>query len=93
MIDPKQKAKDEFKKIVDSDMDVMFAQTLSEDEVNRVVMQEVGTILEEVTTLNNINSDSIEEASAVVGQVKKVERDISDLNRIVEIKEELNKAA
>jgi hypothetical protein len=93
MTDNKQKAKEQFGAMVKADMADMFAKPLSKEEVDGAILGEVGAILDEVTVVNNITSKSKEDTVAAMYKIKNIERGGADLKRIVEVKDELKKAA
>jgi hypothetical protein len=91
--DKKQKAKEEFGKIVRSDIDALFDKPLIDEQVDSAVVGEVGNILNEVTTMNNISSDIIEDTKDTLDILKGAENEVKDLGRLLKTREDLDIAA
>ena len=89
----KQKAKEEFAALVKSDMDALFARELSAEEVNTAVIGEVGKIMDEATVMNDIGSGLMESDIEAVDGLKIAEKEVSDLQKQVQVREDLGMAA
>ncbi len=91
--DKKQKAKDEFASIVKADIDVLFDKPLSDSEMDSVIVGEMGAIIEDMTAMNNISSDLIEDTKDTLDTLKRAESDIVDLDKLLKTKQDLDMAA
>lgn len=93
MTDDKNKIKKDYADIVKKDIDALFDRELSDQEVDSAIVGEIGAVLDEMTTMNNISADLAEDDSQSVSKIKNTEMNVVDLQRMVEIKEELDQAA
>jgi hypothetical protein len=89
----KKKAKEEFAALVKSDMDALFARELSPEEINTAVVGEVGKLMEEATIMNNIGSDLMASDTEALNDLKLAEKEVDDLKKQVQVREDLGLAA
>ena len=89
----KQIAKDKFEVMVKEDLDQLFDQAIPQKEADLIVMKEVGTILGQMTAMNNMTADILTETKEDLAEVTGVEKQLGDLKRLGEVREELDKAA
>jgi len=93
MTDNKQEAKNKFAELVKVDIDNMFSKDLTENEVDVAIAQEIGNILKDVTAINNISAKQIEDDTQTLVRLSAAEKEVVDLKRQLEIREELDIAA
>jgi hypothetical protein len=89
----KKKAKEEFATLIKVDIDAMFAKELSPEEINTAVVGEVGKLMEEATIMNNIGSDLMESDTEALNDLKLAEKEVDDLKKQVQVREDLGLAA
>ena len=89
----KKKAKEEFATLIKVDIDAMFAKELSPEEVNTAVVGEVGKLMEEATIMNNIGSDLMSSDTQALNDLKLAEKEVDDLKKQVQVREDLGLAA
>jgi hypothetical protein len=89
----KKKAKEEFATLIKVDIDAMFARELSPEEINTAVVGEVGKLMEEATIMNNIGSDLMESDTEALNGLKLAEKEVDDLKKQVQVREDLGLAA
>lgn len=93
MTDDKQKVKADFKAIVKDEMDKLFAVPLSPKQVDDAIVGEIGTVLEEATIMNNLTTEAMTRDVETMGDLKILEKEVTDLKRLEELRADLDKAA
>ena len=85
----KQEAVNKFKEILKTDMGEMLAGELSDEEIDVAIMREVGDMMNQISMVNNISADIAEDAQIAVGDIRKAEKEVTDLKRQLELREDL----
>jgi hypothetical protein len=93
MTDDKKQIVEQFTTIVNGDIDSMFDKEWTSDEVDGVIVKEVGNILGGVAELNNASADLKEGTIEAINMLGVVENKVIDLEKQHKLREELDIAA
>jgi hypothetical protein len=86
MTDTTNDAKALFADIVKKDIDALFDQPLSEEEVNVTIMEEIGTALEDATLVNNVVTNNMQDMAEATQNIEHAEIELANLEKMAQLK-------
>ena len=89
MIDVNQGVHATFQDQITEDIDILFAQDLSDDEIDLIIMEELTHTLEDANATLHLSSQIIEDTTHATEGIKSSEEELLNLEKMQQIKKSI----